>query len=139
MKADYFVEALHAALRSGDIGFAEAFIDGHWSSPDIVALLQLMLANRDPAVRLTGRVRVAVDVQLPSAQLEAPVRDVEPRYELLTYVMAQRALDMATAHVTKRSTFGKKLDERRRELGVEDAVLECDRGGLVEDVVAAGE
>ena len=36
-----------AALRSGDIGFAESFIDGRWSSPDVVALMKLFLANRD--------------------------------------------------------------------------------------------
>jgi cyclopropane-fatty-acyl-phospholipid synthase len=36
-----------AALKSGDIGFAESWIEGHWSSPDLVALLQLFIANRD--------------------------------------------------------------------------------------------
>jgi cyclopropane-fatty-acyl-phospholipid synthase len=36
-----------AALKSGDIGFAEAFIDGRWTSPDLVALLTLFLANRE--------------------------------------------------------------------------------------------
>jgi cyclopropane-fatty-acyl-phospholipid synthase len=36
-----------AALKSGDIGFAETFIDGAWSSPDLVALLQLFIANRE--------------------------------------------------------------------------------------------
>jgi cyclopropane-fatty-acyl-phospholipid synthase len=36
-----------AALKSGDIGFAESFIGGHWTSPDLVALLELFLANRD--------------------------------------------------------------------------------------------
>jgi len=36
-----------AALKSGDIGFAEAFIDGGWTSPDLVALLELFIANRD--------------------------------------------------------------------------------------------
>jgi cyclopropane-fatty-acyl-phospholipid synthase len=35
------------ALTRGDIGFAEAFIEGRWTSPDIVALLQLFLANRE--------------------------------------------------------------------------------------------
>jgi cyclopropane-fatty-acyl-phospholipid synthase len=34
-------------LRSGDIGFAEAFIDGQWSSPDVVALMRLLIANRE--------------------------------------------------------------------------------------------
>lgn len=35
-----------ATLRRGDVGFAEAFVDGHWHSPDVVALLRLCLANR---------------------------------------------------------------------------------------------
>jgi acyl-CoA dehydrogenase len=35
------------------------------------------------------------------------------RHGMHNVAMAQRALDMATAHVTKRSTFGKKLEERQ--------------------------
>jgi len=38
-----------AALKSGDIGFAEGWIAGHWTSPDLVALLKLFIANRDAA------------------------------------------------------------------------------------------
>lgn len=36
-----------AALRSGDVGFGDAFVDGDWTSPDLVALLSLFIANRD--------------------------------------------------------------------------------------------
>jgi cyclopropane-fatty-acyl-phospholipid synthase len=36
-----------AALRSGDIGFAESFIAGDWSSTDLTSLLTLFIANRD--------------------------------------------------------------------------------------------
>jgi cyclopropane-fatty-acyl-phospholipid synthase len=36
-----------AALKSGDIGFAERFIEGSWHSPDLVALLELFIANRE--------------------------------------------------------------------------------------------
>ncbi len=36
-----------AALKSGDIGFAESWIEGSWSSPDLVALLTLFVDNRD--------------------------------------------------------------------------------------------
>jgi cyclopropane-fatty-acyl-phospholipid synthase len=39
-------EALGAALRSGDIGFAEAYVAGDWSTPDLPALLALLLRNR---------------------------------------------------------------------------------------------
>lgn len=36
-----------AALKSGDIGLAESFIAGSWTSPDLPALLKLFLANRE--------------------------------------------------------------------------------------------
>ena len=36
-----------AALKSGDIGFAESYIAGEWSTPDLTTLLTLFIANRD--------------------------------------------------------------------------------------------
>ena len=36
-----------AALRSGDIGFAESYIAGDWTTPDLVALLKVFIANRE--------------------------------------------------------------------------------------------
>ena len=36
-----------AALRKGDIGFAESHFEGHWTTPDLVALLKLFIANRE--------------------------------------------------------------------------------------------
>jgi cyclopropane-fatty-acyl-phospholipid synthase len=36
-----------AALKSGDIGFAEGYIAGDWQTPDLPALLHLFIANRD--------------------------------------------------------------------------------------------
>jgi len=36
-----------AALRSGDIGFAESYIAGDWTTPDLTALLKLFITNRD--------------------------------------------------------------------------------------------
>jgi cyclopropane-fatty-acyl-phospholipid synthase len=41
-----------AALRSGDIGFAESFIAGDWSTPDLTTLLTLLVANRDRFERI---------------------------------------------------------------------------------------
>ena len=35
-----------AALKSGDIGFAEGFIAGDWSTPALTDLLRLFIANR---------------------------------------------------------------------------------------------
>ena len=35
-----------AVLARGDIGLAESYLDGHWDSPDLAALLTLFAANR---------------------------------------------------------------------------------------------
>ena len=40
------------ALNSGDIGFAEGFIAGEWDTPDLTALLTLLIANRDELERV---------------------------------------------------------------------------------------
>ncbi len=37
---------LSAALKSGDIGFAEGFIAGDWSTPNLTELLRVLLKNR---------------------------------------------------------------------------------------------
>ncbi len=36
-----------AALKSGDIGFAESYIAGDWTTPDLTTLLTLFMANRE--------------------------------------------------------------------------------------------
>jgi cyclopropane-fatty-acyl-phospholipid synthase len=36
-----------ATMRTGDIGFAEAFMAGQWTTPHLADLLRLLLANRD--------------------------------------------------------------------------------------------
>ena len=36
-----------AALKSGDIGFAESYIAGDWTTPDLAALVKLFIINRD--------------------------------------------------------------------------------------------
>jgi cyclopropane-fatty-acyl-phospholipid synthase len=41
-----------AVLKSGDIGLAESFIAGDWTSPDLTCLLKLFLANREEIDKL---------------------------------------------------------------------------------------
>jgi cyclopropane-fatty-acyl-phospholipid synthase len=36
-----------AALKAGDIGFAESYLAGDWTTPDLPALMKLFVANRD--------------------------------------------------------------------------------------------
>ena len=39
-------EVCQSALQKGDVGFAESYFDGHWTTPDLSALLRLLIANR---------------------------------------------------------------------------------------------
>jgi cyclopropane-fatty-acyl-phospholipid synthase len=57
--------ALRQLVLGGDVGFAEAFMDGDWSSPDLPALIELAARNQDAlgdsitgttAMRLINRV-----------------------------------------------------------------------------------
>jgi cyclopropane-fatty-acyl-phospholipid synthase len=41
-----------AALRSGDIGFAESYIQGDWTSPDLTSLIALFIVNREQMERV---------------------------------------------------------------------------------------
>ena len=41
-----------AALKSGDIGFAESFIAGDWTTPDLTALLRVLVQNRAEVERI---------------------------------------------------------------------------------------
>jgi len=42
-------DVVRAVLRRGDIGFAESYIAGDWTSIDLVRLLEFFIANRDSA------------------------------------------------------------------------------------------
>lgn len=39
-------EIFSASLKSGDIGFAEAFIDGHWYTDNLPGLIEILVRNR---------------------------------------------------------------------------------------------
>jgi len=45
-------EVCAAALRAGDIGFAESYVAGDWSTPDLCALLELLVRNREALERV---------------------------------------------------------------------------------------
>ncbi|MFI5032118.1 MAG: class I SAM-dependent methyltransferase [Reyranellales bacterium] len=66
--------ALHRLLIGGDLGFAEAYIDGDWSSPDLLGLLDLLTHNAEAVdrklrgmlpVRLVHRLRHLLNANTP--------------------------------------------------------------------------
>ncbi|MBE9607203.1 class I SAM-dependent methyltransferase [Acetobacteraceae bacterium H6797] len=53
--------AISRLLTSGDIGFAEAYLDGDWSSPDVTALIELAARNQGA---ITGTDRAVLPLRL---------------------------------------------------------------------------
>jgi cyclopropane-fatty-acyl-phospholipid synthase len=76
-----------AALKSGDIGFAESWIDGHWTSPDLVALLTLFIANRQAVEKMVygtwwGRLAYRVKHLLNRNSRKGSKKNIHAHYDL---------------------------------------------------------
>jgi cyclopropane-fatty-acyl-phospholipid synthase len=76
------------ALMGGDIGLGESFMDGDWTTPDLVALVRLMLRNRrslDPQHRIAGAAhRIAAELarRLRDNSIAGSRRHIRQHYDL---------------------------------------------------------
>jgi cyclopropane-fatty-acyl-phospholipid synthase len=155
---------LRAALRSGDIGFAEAFIDGDWTTDDPVRVLKYFVRNREAAEAviygsfwggLAYRLKHLVN-RNTRAQAK---KNIHAHYDIgnafyalwldptMTYSSALFAPAAGDAHAAasgdellaaQRLKYQRVLDELR--LGSGSRVLEigCGWGGFAETAARAG-
>ena len=139
-----------AALRSGDIGFAETFIHGDWETPDLTALLQLLVINRRPMDDMIfgtwwGRLAYQIRHWMRRNTKKNSSKNIHAHYDLgnafyglwldpsMTYSSAwfedNRQQDLQTAqHAKVRRALrmsGVQADSRVLEIG-------CGWGGLAE-------
>lgn len=76
------------ALTAADIGLGEAYMDGDWSSPDLVALIRLMLRNVEVMETqrgwfgLLGRAAAGVARRLRDNSLAGSRRHIHQHYDL---------------------------------------------------------
>ena len=75
------------ALKSGDIGFAESYIAGDWTSPDLPALIRLFIANRDDIESVVygtwwGRLLYRVRHLLNRNSREGSRKNIHAHYDL---------------------------------------------------------
>jgi cyclopropane-fatty-acyl-phospholipid synthase len=131
-------------VSGGEIGLGEAYMDGDWTTPDLVGLVRLMLANRDvlgrtPALaRWWSRLRDTVGHRLRSNTPAGSRRNIRAHYDLgnaffrlfldarlmyssAIYARPDDSLDAAQTH--KLRTICEKLD-----LTAHDRVLEIGSG-----------
>ena len=144
-----------AALKSGDIGFAETFIDGGWTTPDLAALLRLLIANRDAIEQVVygrwwGVLAYRLKHLLQRNSRRGSRKNIHAHYDIgnafyrlwlddtMTYSSAlfagQPQQDLPQA---QRAKFRRALDECGVRAG--DRVLEigCGWGALAEEAVCA--
>jgi cyclopropane-fatty-acyl-phospholipid synthase len=143
-----------AALRSGDIGFAEAYIAGDWSTPDLVALLRLLLDNRQALDDVVygswwGRLAYRIRHLFNRNSRDGSKRNIHAHYDLgndfyrewldetMSYSSAwfngQPQLDMADA---QRAKIRRALDQCRLQPGQRVLEIGCGWGGVAECAAA---
>ena len=133
------------ALTGGDIGLAEAFMDGDWTTPDVVPLARLMLRNRrilESRGRVTGvlhRFVGGLARRLRHNSLTGSRRNIHRHYDLgndFFRVFLDSKLHMyscgyfESADDSLEASQVAKVDRicRRLQLGPDDHVLEIGTG-----------
>ncbi|MCE4556504.1 SAM-dependent methyltransferase [Roseateles cellulosilyticus] len=139
-------------LQSGDIGFAESYIDGQWDSPDLTALLRLALVNREHIEGLIygrwwGRLAYRLRHLLRRNSRAGSARNIHAHYDLgnefyrlwldpgMSYSAAwfegrdPRGVDLLSAQQAKSR---RALREARVEAGSRVLEIGCGWGGLAE-------
>ncbi len=145
------------ALARGDIGFAEAYLDGYWDTPDLTGLLTLLAANRSQLQRAVyGNWRTLISARLRhwlNGNTKAgSKRNIMAHYDLgnafyarwldktMSYSSALFAKDNADTSLedAQQAKYQRILDRLAARPG--DSVLEigCGWGGFAEMATAAG-
>ncbi|WP_412477950.1 class I SAM-dependent methyltransferase [Azonexus sp. IMCC34839] len=143
-------------LARGDIGLAEAYLDGQWDSPDVTGLLALLARNRDAlnkAVYGSWRQLLAARVRhwFNRNSREGSKRNIMAHYDLgndfyrawldssMSYSSAiYRAEDDGSLAAAQHAKYRRILERLQAKAG--DSVLEvgCGWGGFAELAVQDG-
>jgi cyclopropane-fatty-acyl-phospholipid synthase len=153
---------VRAALKSGDIGFAESYIAGDWDTNDLVRLLEFFIVNRDAAESLIygsviGRLAYRVRHLLNRNTRAQAKKNIHAHYDLgndfyrlwldrtMTYSSAlfERAApahEVATAEELERgqhAKYARVLQELQLTPGARLLEIGCGWGGLAEAAARA--
>ena len=143
-------------LARGDIGLAEAYLDGHWDSPDITGLLALLAKNRDAlkkAVYGSWRNLLAARLRhwLNGNSRAGSRRNIMAHYDLgndfyklwldasMSYSSAlYRTVDDGDLATAQRAKYRRILCRLQAEAGQSVLEIGCGWGGFAELAVKEG-
>lgn len=144
-----------AALKSGDIGFAESYIAGDWQTDDLAALLQLFIRNRDALETaiygswwggLLYRLRHLFNRNSKAGSR----RNIHAHYDIgntfyrlwldpsMTYSSALFSEPSMTLQQAQHAKYARILDELQLPAGASVLEIGCGWGGFAELAAARG-
>jgi cyclopropane-fatty-acyl-phospholipid synthase len=155
---------VQAALRSGDIGFAEAFVAGDWSTDDPVRVLQYFIRNREAAESVIygsfwGGLAYRLKHWLNRNTKEQAKKNIHAHYDLgnafyalwldptMTYSSALFAQTQVDPHAAatadelasaQRAKYQRVLEQLRLAPGSRVLEIGCGWGGFAETAARAG-
>jgi cyclopropane-fatty-acyl-phospholipid synthase len=138
-----------AALRSGDIGFAECYLEGRWSTDNLTDLLKLLARNRDSVERAVygswwGSLLYRLRHLMNRNSREGSRKNIHAHYDIgnnfyqlwldesMTYSSAwfeQEGMGLAQAQAAK---YRRILDELQLAPGAKVLEIGCGWGGFAE-------
>lgn len=144
-----------AVLRSGDIGFAESFIAGDWSTDDLAGLVELLARNRAELESLVygswwGGLLYRVRHLLNRNSRRGSKKNIHAHYDLgnafyqrwldpsMTYSSAlflEPGMSLAQAQAAK---YGRILAQLQVEQGARVLEIGCGWGGFAETAARGG-
>jgi cyclopropane-fatty-acyl-phospholipid synthase len=107
-------------VHGGSVGLGDSYVRGQWSSPDVVTLIRLLIANRTSLRRLTPRAlaNLVVDRLLHLVRGNRPARarkNIVAHYDLSNELYAT-FLDRSMTYSCARFAFeGQSLDDAQRQ------------------------
>lgn len=146
--------AVSRLLSGGDVGFAEAYVDGDWDTPDLVAFVSLCADNLDTLVKAAGaswptRLAQRLLMLMRRNSKAGSRRNIMAHYDLGNAFYAEW-LDREMIYSSALYEEGDDLETAQRrkfrriadmlQLDGEQSVLEigCGWGGLAAHLVGAG-
>ncbi|MDO9218106.1 MAG: cyclopropane-fatty-acyl-phospholipid synthase family protein, partial [Lacisediminimonas sp.] len=152
-----------AALKSGDIGFAESYIDGGWTTSDLTALLKLFILNRNAIEGFVygtwwGRLLYRIRHLLNGNSRAGSRRNIHAHYDIgnafyqlwldptMTYSSAlfgdanahDEHADAAQLPRAQKAKYQRMLDALQLQPGASVLEIGCGWGGFAEAGLRAG-
>ncbi|PKO86266.1 MAG: SAM-dependent methyltransferase [Betaproteobacteria bacterium HGW-Betaproteobacteria-12] len=143
-------------LARGDIGLAEAYLDGYWDSPDLTGLLTLLARNRETLKRAVygswhGLLAARLRHWLNGNSKAGSKRNIMAHYDLgndfyklwldpgMSYSSAlYRTAEAGDLEMAQRAKYRRILRRLRSEPGQSVLEIGCGWGGFAELAVAEG-